>query len=167
ITVFKNCGLSKESPYFVDSYIYIYIYIDKGFNFNTDFTIEMFFKLSTIYGYQTVVSGKENALQVRFKDGKLNFLNENVKELGESTQLAPINSWSHLAIVRYNNKINGYINGYLHLSVSSSYFYNNGYYCIGRQSQSNVEYLNKAYVDYYRISNIARYTSSFTPPIIK
>ena len=73
------------------------------------------------------------------------------------------NAWSHVAIVRASNMVYLFVNGVLqnYAANSTSYSMQNGTVSIG--AQTNNLYF-KGYMDEVRVSNIARWTSNFTPP---
>lgn len=78
-----------------------------------------------------------------------------------------INGWTHVAIVRKQGVIYVFINGVLLGSFSSTYNFTEnlyiGYNRDSGMSNSYSEFLY-GYIDELRISNIARWTSSFTVP---
>lgn len=78
------------------------------------------------------------------------------------------NIWQHLAIVRSNGVITLYVNGVASGSGNSSVNYNttNTTYDVGIQAKGlyGSQYSYTGYIQEYRISNIARWTSNFTPP---
>lgn len=75
----------------------------------------------------------------------------------------PLNTWSHVAVSRRNSAVKIFVNGTEMLSASNttSYGLNGGLACIGDESGSCYFV---GYVDELRISNVARWTASFTPP---
>lgn len=78
-----------------------------------------------------------------------------------------LNQWVHWAIVRNGNTLKSYRNGSEYGSVSingAPYFYSDEPMVIGsyREQDQNPFY---GYIDEFRISNVARWTSNFTPPI--
>jgi hypothetical protein len=73
-------------------------------------------------------------------------------------------SWQHVAIVEHSRTVTLYING---TSIGSNYdsrpnSYASGDISIGGDSRN--AYSVPGYIDEFRISNIARWTSNFTPP---
>jgi hypothetical protein len=84
-----------------------------------------------------------------------------------SSQTVPGNSWVHIAIVRNGDVFSQYINGILDGSTTQPGFnINNSNYpfSIGRLGSYPIEYMN-GYIDEFRVSNVARWTTNFTPPI--
>ena len=76
------------------------------------------------------------------------------------------NQWVHCALVKSGATITMYQNGVKTWSGSATGTFSGGQYCviIGRHAaSSNYDYF-KGYVDEFRISNVARWTSDFTPP---
>ena len=77
-----------------------------------------------------------------------------------------INTWFHLAVVRYNGTWNGFVNGAsLGTSAAAAAFnLGNGGMFVGRFGGATA-YEWPGYIDDLRITKgIARYTSNFTPP---
>ena len=74
-------------------------------------------------------------------------------------------TWYHFALVRNGSAFTPYLNGIAGTTfTSSSTLYNNSRPLkIGAEKDSNVFPLN-GYIDDFRISRFARYTSTFTPP---
>ena len=77
------------------------------------------------------------------------------------------NTWSHIAIVRNgmgSNNISLYVNGSVIGIATSTTNYSDGYLAIGSTSSGGYTYYFRGYMDEFRISNSARYSSNFTPP---
>lgn len=74
-----------------------------------------------------------------------------------------LNTWSHVAVSRSNSVVRFFINGTENLSATNSISYGSQgrLACIGDE---NGAYYFTGYVDELRISNVARWTESFTPP---
>ena len=69
------------------------------------------------------------------------------------------NTWHHLAVVKKDNLINVYIDGIVKVAnVPWSYAPNSGW------TNSAIGSYNYGYIDEFRFSNIARWTTNFTPP---
>lgn len=76
--------------------------------------------------------------------------------------------WNHYALVKNGNNLIFYKNGTA-VYTNSSYTYSigngDGVICLGSNWYSNERnYYFKGYIDEFRISNIARWTTNFTPP---
>lgn len=71
------------------------------------------------------------------------------------------NTWYHVAYVRNSGTTKLYIDGTEILSVSDSTDYTDTYFTIG--GWYTTDYLLNGYLDEFRISHVARYTSNFTP----
>jgi hypothetical protein len=91
--------------------------------------------------------------------------------LGGASQIAnfttlplTMNAWNHVAVVRSGNTLSVYINGVFDASVafSGSFQDMSGSIYIGAYSDGQSPF--SGYLDEYRVSNVARWTSSFTPP---
>lgn len=81
-----------------------------------------------------------------------------------------MNAWVHRAIVRDRSSLKIFTNGTLERTYdigTSAIGYNaNSPFCIGKwvSDYNQSEYLFCGYIDEFRISDIARWTSNFTPP---
>lgn len=76
------------------------------------------------------------------------------------------NQWVHCALVKSGTTITMYQNGVKTWSGSAAGTFSGGQNCviIGRHAaSSNYDYF-KGYIDEFRVSNVARWTSDFTPP---
>jgi hypothetical protein len=77
----------------------------------------------------------------------------------------PIDTWFHLAVVRYGNTFKMYIDG----TVAATTRTQSGDMAptagpqIGWHRNTSTRYLKDSYIDEFRISNVARYTANFTP----
>jgi hypothetical protein len=155
-----------------------YYYASSGsrFSFAGDFTIEGWFYFTrNDVGYQGLISTSTTGDQT----GWILFVENNNRiyfyaTSGYGWQIAissnfqpPVNQWVHLAVVRYGSSVKIYQNGNeigsgdSSISITGGTVINVGSYAYfpnGRQSF-------RGYMDEIRISkDLARYTSSFTPP---
>ena len=73
-----------------------------------------------------------------------------------------INTWYHVAYVRSSGVTKLYIDGTERISVSDGTDYADTYFTIGGYYTTG--YLLNGYIDEFRISHMARYTSNFTAP---
>ena len=78
------------------------------------------------------------------------------------TGLPQINTWYHVAQVRNSGTTKLYVDGTEYLSASDSTNYTDAYFLIG--GWYSTSYLMDGYIDEFRISLKARYTSNFTAP---
>lgn len=70
-----------------------------------------------------------------------------------------VNTWHHLAVVKKDNLINVYIDGIAKVTnVPWAYVPNSSW------TNSAIGAYNFGYIDEFRFSNIARWTTNFTPP---
>ena len=70
-----------------------------------------------------------------------------------------IDTWHHVAVVKKDNLINVYIDGVAKVTnVPWAYVPNSGW------TNSAIGAYNYGYIDEFRFSNIARWTTNFTPP---
>ena len=83
------------------------------------------------------------------------------------TATAPsLNTWNHIAWVRYNGTFKIYVNGVGNSGVSASTNLNSSStFTIGAEQSFNASYTYTGYIDDLRITKgYARYTANFTPP---
>jgi len=78
------------------------------------------------------------------------------------TGLPGTNTWYHVAQVRNSGTTKLYVDGTEYLSASDTTNYTDTYFIIG--GWYSTAYLMDGYIDEFRISFKARYTSNFTPP---
>ncbi|MBU2702290.1 hypothetical protein Ga0466249_003417 [Sporomusaceae bacterium BoRhaA] len=84
-----------------------------------------------------------------------------------STAILSLNNWHHIALVRYNNVFNLFIDGKLDSQKQSNANLTSTDtqpIAIGGYTHEDVVTVKKVYFDEFRISKIARWTSDFTPP---
>ena len=76
-----------------------------------------------------------------------------------------LNTWVHWAVVRNGNSVKTYRNGveFASATVSGAVQADTSPMCIGAHGSGNYRYF-KGYIDEFRISDVARWTSNFTPP---
>lgn len=75
-----------------------------------------------------------------------------------------VNTWYHIALVRYQGVWTLYQNGVALATYTGGTFGNNaGTMYIGNSVAMNAPW--QGYIDEFRMSNVARYTAAFTPPI--
>ena len=73
-----------------------------------------------------------------------------------------INTWYHVALVRHSGTTKLHIDGTLILQVADSTNYTDTYFTVGGWYTTG--YLMDGYIDDFRITHKARYTTNFTPP---
>ena len=85
-------------------------------------------------------------------------------QVSSATQLE-LNTWNHFALVRSSGVAKVYLNGVAGTGVSCTQNFNNTTYVptFGRYSHSG-DNAYTGYIDDFRITKYARYTSNFTPP---
>lgn len=137
---------------------------------SSDWTAELWFNISTI---DPIANSSLITLQ-RYSSGRGYFdiiINPTTITITHSTNGSNFDfnttynvtisrgAWHHLAIVKKNNIITVYIDGVAVVSnLSWSYSPNSSF------SSSIVGRYSYCYIDEFRFSNIARWTSNFTPP---
>lgn len=160
VTINKTGKFGKCFKFISDNYITTSITISKA---NT-FTIDAWVKVSSISSIQTffATGTREEGLQVRADGANLEILKENALILGIATNVINPGNWFHLAITNTSN-IKAYINGIKVIECRSD-FLTYSTLAIGIRGELNGEYLQNGYIDEFRVSDIARWTSDFTPP---
>lgn len=79
--------------------------------------------------------------------------------------VAPINTWTHVALVKNSNTIYVYVNGVQSTSLAYSTVLTDTNADIGRSTDTNANYNFLGYIDDLRVTKgVARYTANFTPP---
>lgn len=81
----------------------------------------------------------------------------------QTTSTITKDTWNHFACVKASGKVYIFVNGNLAYSVNNTQSYGmvNGAFDIGCM---NNDFYYKGYMDEVRFSNVARWTSNFTPP---
>jgi hypothetical protein len=158
------------------------LFVQNNYDFNVgDFTIDFQVKRNDINRLQTIFGQIDNLtttsnLSIYIKLTASNIINvtiasgTNIYSLNSSTTFIDMNDFHHIAIVRQGAVICGYLDGQLFNSINIGNAIINKSNCnftIGRLG----DYVGTTYggyfkgnIDEFRISNIARWTSNFTPP---
>jgi hypothetical protein len=80
---------------------------------------------------------------------------------------APVNTWTHVAVVKTSGVIKSYVNGVLSTTFSYATSLSDTSACIGRSTDTNASYYFEGYIDSLRITKgYARYTANFAPPTV-
>jgi|TARA_B110000211_G_C13910730_1_gene478230 hypothetical protein len=155
-----------------------------AFNFGTgDFTIECWLRptatasndwMFELYNFAGNFAAGQN-ISVLYENStraKANIANRYNTHVFIFTNWLTVNTWSHVALVRYGNYVNLYHNG---VAASNIYnatgvdFFSSGdpYIVIGNRTNTTLEWpynnVLPGYYDEFKVSNIARYTGNFTP----
>ena len=140
---------------------------------NSDFTIELWTKGNLTSGGHLFDLQGTNRLTLFYEhsgssapDNSFGVFDTNYRGNANSTSAQDLaNNWNHVAVVRNSGTIKIYVNGTSITSWSNNSSYTNATLNIGNTHPSrsfNATYAG--YIDEFRVSNIARYTSNFTPP---
>lgn len=118
-------------------------------------------KIGSISGWLLAIESTINitwGVQVYWDGSFFNFQASNGLNLNIGS---PTSAWRHVAIVCHNNVVSSYVNGVLLASST----YNN---TLPTFARSKIGYYGQQVsgflIDEFRISNVARWTSNFTPP---
>ena len=144
------------------------------FAFNTgDFTIEAWvYPTASHTGAGMVIFDQRGTyntnnginMWLRGSTNQLVFSTNGNSEYGGSGT-APINTWTHVAVVKTSGVIKSYVNGVLSTTFSYVTSLSDTSACIGRSTDTNPSYYFEGYIDDLRITRgLARYTENFTPP---
>lgn len=149
-------------------------------NFGTGaFTIDFWVRLSSTSVVQTLVSkraaagGNTSPFHIIYNNTGTRFefystSNGSTNDIANGTSMGTgvINTWAHLAVVRSGNSFYLFKDGTQvgsTITNSSSLYSNSDTVRVGAQGNGTANPLN-GYMDEVRISNVARWTSNFTPP---
>lgn len=138
-----------------------------------DFTIEAWVYVTSNGTYQGILETRTSAAYENFLFGiyytggslRLDFVNDGGAgtRLTGTSQAISLNTWTHVALVRYNGVIKAYVGGNADattVSDSSSTNALNSTAYIGTIVDGS--YFN-GYIDELRVTKMARYTANFTP----
>ncbi len=137
-----------------------------------NFTIEFFFFLNSTGAVLNLLSSTlANSFLIAFARNPMNitvsigqgtsFNIANAVRL--STTALVINTWYHLAIVKTDTQYRFFINGVEQNSITSSLQMQPAAFSTFRLGGNTSAY--NGFIDEFRLSNIARYTTNFTPPV--
>lgn len=128
-----------------------------------DFTIDFRFKLIE-YINIGIDDGTTNGLFFRVMTNRIEAGNHyKFTNYGISEEVTIPSGWNHIAFVCHSGMIKIYLNGALVISRAKyTYTFPSGNLYIGSRFYNNYDF--NGYIDELRISNIARWTSNFTPP---
>jgi len=143
-----------------------------GFGFGLgDFTIEHWYYPT---GYSDCISvdlrplaistGPYPTMSPRIS-GSMTYYTGGIFRITSSTTATPLNQWSSVAVVRYNGNTRLYVNGVQEgITFVDTTDYQEGAGTIGcRGTEQTGTAPIRGYMDEIRVSNIARYTSNYTP----
>ena len=140
---------------------------NNAFNFGTgNFTVECWIWVSasgtnSIYDGQSS-SASSGGVYFAFNGSNYPYLYSGSSTLGTGSVAITLSTWNHVALVRTGSAAVVYVNGVSSLSVSLGGSLTDSQCFIGsRYNSSNV--LN-GYIDEFRVSNVARYSTTFIPP---
>lgn len=126
------------------------------------FTIDFRFKLNGQINVG-IDDGTTNGLFFRVMANRIEAGNHyEFTNYGISEEVTIPSGWNHIAFVCHSGMIKIYLNGLLVISKAKyTYTFPGGNFYIGSRFNNNYDF--NGYIDELRISNIARWTSDFTP----
>ena len=119
-------------------------------------------------GTETYSTGSQGwGIALNGTNGGINFDLNNSTAASGIVGTAAINTWNHYALVRNGSNCSSYLNGTSIYSGScdSVNIAGSNSLTIGR-APAGLNYFYSGYIDEVRISNIARWTTNFTPPTV-
>lgn len=140
-----------------------------------DFTIETWIRptlitglIRGIFGINTTASNSNGfALAINNTNSKIGLrIAGTTWGTLESSSTIPLNTWTHIAMVRTSGSVKVYINGVAEITTTSggSTNFTAGDFVIGRE-YSDVDDRFQGNMDDFRVTKgLARYTGTFTPP---
>ena len=165
VTISDNSKFGSKSFYFNGSNARLNITPTSMFEFGTgDFTVDMWIWPESQSNDHFFFSGSASgAFFFGVSGSKIGYGRASVAWDNAYSVSIPNSSWTHIALVRASNVVTIYVNG---VSVGSATYTNtvtmgSGEVDIGSQGAG---FYNKGCIDEVRVSNIARWTSNFTPP---
>jgi hypothetical protein len=172
-----NYKFNTASGYFDGTGDYLKIGYTNDLQFGTDnFTIDCWIKLASLgrrhdiyaasdtddFNYMVFTVSTLNKIQFWMSSNGTSW---NMFSAVSGNKVLSANIWYHIALIRNSNIFSVYINGEFDFSVTSSdsiYPVNSGF-SIGLVVLNNTYFFN-GWIDEFRISNTARWTSNFIPP---
>ena len=139
----------------------------------SEFTMEAWVYPIASGDYKTIFSCGRGSYLIRINpSNKLQILKDYVSDEATSFISISLNQWSHVALVNYGGYLRAYLNGQLactSASATSTYVSPYGLYIgqdkVAADDNNNADgerFMGR--MEQIRVSNIARYTSNFTPP---
>jgi hypothetical protein len=101
--------------------------------------------------------------QIGVYDATSLWVNDGVSAIHGFTNCITQNAWNYITVTRQSPNVYVFVNGVLQGTFTSDNFYSPDQVQIGGYDSDNT-YNWKGYVDEIRISDICRYTNSYTPP---
>ena len=152
-----------------------YLSTTNSITFGTgDFTIDFWIYLPVDQSVKTIANNRDTdpntgiPWSVNFYDGTNTIGFHTAYEiLLTANQAIPLDTWTHVAVARSNTSLSIYYNGQQVGTVpNNTNFTAAGGVNIGtdKMSGSNIATDSQFIMDEFRISNVARWTSDFTPP---
>ena len=171
LTLFGNANTSTDQAKFGNTSLHLdgtgdFAKTELSTAFGTgDFTIECFYYNSASFASANryLFDFGSNGLRIQFFNGTIYYFVDANNSVTTTASGVTHNNWYHLAAVRYNSQMNLYIGGVSRAtknSVTTNLTERSltiGDYGGGGQAL-------QGFIDDFRISNFARYTSNFTAP---
>lgn len=136
------------------------------FDVNGQFTIEFWAKHERIKSYSTYFCGftNNNTLKLQTVNNKVTLFIQGTSYQNVIDFSPVVGEWFHFALTGNNKAIKVYINGTLKSSFTISNTLANSNLLIGLNPGQGDTGSIEGYLDEFRISDVVRWTSNFTPP---
>ena len=156
-----------SSALFDGSGDYLRVGPNSNFNFGTsqDFTVELWVNMSSVNNtriFWTLFDGTTQRAVLYTTSGQLSLFAPSLggQSLGD---FPSANVWHHLALSRSGNTTKVFFNGTETYSTTTSWTASSDRLALGTDNESTVANPYHGYIDEVRVSNVARYTTGFTP----
>jgi hypothetical protein len=141
---------------------------DSTFNFGTsDYTVECWIRSSSLAATRIIADlGQytQNSRPVFYvsTDGKINIYTAATGAVSSAGSTITTNTWYHVALVRSSGTTTIYVDGVSKASTATSYnMSTTAYLNVGAENVTTNSW--NGWIDEFRVSNTARYTTTFTP----
>lgn len=132
---------------------------------NGIFTIDFWCKHNSKKSFGNYVGGVESSsLKIQLRNGNIYIMVHGLNIFVDTTFSPPTGEWFHIALVGNNRSFNFFVNGKKTKTTQINGNIVNTNLRIGMAPGISVDGSIDGYLDEFRISNIARWTSDFTPP---
>jgi len=134
----------------------------------SDYTIDLWIDPLILTDLNTYIIGQDDSWKLTLDGTSNKYLKYSVVD--GASAIAPIalslETWQHVAIVQKDGNIKLYVNGVLGASIAGSATVN-GSSVLSIGADSNGEHLFNGFIEEVRISDNARWSAAFTPPVVE
>jgi len=134
----------------------------------SDYTIDLWIDPLILTDLNTYIIGQDDSWKLTLDGTSNKYLKYSVVD--GASAIAPIalslETWQHVAIVQKDGNIKLYVNGVLGASIAGTAMVN-GVEDLTIGADSNGEHLFNGFIEEVRISDNARWSAAFTPPVVE